>query len=156
MNINLISLKNEDIIIDEDFTFSKEELNKAGILDLKNTHASGIIKKDSLNNLLIDLNITGKMVLPCSRTLEPVDYPFDIKIDGDLKEIYDEMCQKEENFENSIDILPIIWENILMEIPMRIVSKNAKEIPTEGNGWRLVTSDKGNVNPELAKLQDLL
>ena len=28
---------------------------------------------------------------------------------------------------NTLDIFPIIWENILMEIPMKVVSEKAKD-----------------------------
>ncbi len=159
MNINLLSLKSgsdKEIIIDQSFSFPQSDLTKVGILKLDNGWVKGSISKNSLNDIIINLNIKGTMVLPCSRSLEPVDYPFEVKIDGDLNQICEEIGQKIGKMENSIDILPIIWENILMEIPMRIVSDKALDMPIKGDGWRLITDQEEEVNPEFMKLKDLL
>ena len=58
--------------------------------------------------------------------------------------------------EKTIDILPIIWENILMEIPMKVISPKAKDMKTKGDGWELITDSKEKGNNSLAKLKDLL
>ena len=60
------------------------------------------------------------------------------------------------NFQNSIDILPIIWENILMEIPMRVVSEDAEDITLSGDGWKFITGEEKTENSELSKLKELL
>ena len=67
------------------------------------------------------------------------------------------MEENERNFQNTIDILPIIWENILMEIPMRVVSEEAKnsDISLEGNGWKFVTEEEEKTSP-LSELMDYL
>ena len=96
------------------------------------------------------------MVLPCAITLEPVNYPFSVKISGNLEEMLEEINENSKKIENSIDIFPIIWENILMEIPMKVVSEKAKDIKLEGDGWRLITDEKREeINPEFAKLNQL-
>ena len=100
----------------------------------------------------LDLNIKGEMILPCSLTLEPVNYPFDIKIDENL----DEFIENTKKTQKTIDILPIIWENILMEIPMKVVSPKAKNMKTKGDGWELITDSESKANNSLAKLKDLL
>ena len=58
--------------------------------------------------------------------------------------------------ENTIDIFPIIWENILMEIPIKVTSPDAdKEL--SGDGWKFVTNDEGlKVSNAFDKLKDLL
>ena len=45
-----------------------------------------------------------------------------------------------------------------MEIPMKVVSEDAANYKIEGNGWKLITEDDVHeeINPELAKLKDLL
>ena len=43
-----------------------------------------------------------------------------------------------------------------MEIPIRIVSDDISDVKTRGEGWELITEDKNPVNPNLAKLKDLL
>ena len=97
------------------------------------------------------------MVLPCAITLKPVDYPFEIKINGQIDELMENNEENYANFKNTIDILPIIWENILMEIPTRVVSKdvNPSDYNISGNGWKFVTDEQTNNNP-LSELLDIV
>ena len=136
------------IIIDTKVTFPKEDLEKAGILDMDEVSVKGEITNNIEENIL-NLTIKGKMILPCNLTLEPVDYPFTLEIEENLNEII-------ENSQKTIDILPIIWENILMEIPMKVISPKAKDMKTKGDGWELITDSKEKGNNSLAKLKDLL
>ena len=149
MQFDLNSLNTKQkIIIDTKVTFPKEDLEKAGILDMDEVSVKGEITNNREENIL-NLTIKGKMILPCNLTLEPVDYPFSLEIEENLNEII-------ENSQKTIDILPIIWENILMEIPMKVISPNAKNMKTKGDGWELITdSEEKGVN-SLAKLKDLL
>ena len=160
MNYDLVKLRSQieqEILIDEVYSFSKEYLEQTEILELNNVKIEGSICLDSLGELILSLAIDGTMVLPCSITLEPVSYPFHIDIDGNVQKILDEMEENPQKVENSLDILPIIWENILMEIPMKVTSPNAKDMELEGEGWRLVTEeDSKETNPALEKLKDLL
>ena len=159
MDIDITKLKSDiedSIDIDLTYSFSKEELEGTDLLKLDDVKITGIISKDSLNEYTIDVDVNGTMVLPCAITLEPVDYPFNVKINGNLEEMFEEIEENSKKIENSIDIFPIIWENILMEIPMKVVSEKAKDIKLEGDGWRLITDeDRGNTNPEFQKLSQL-
>lgn len=161
MIIDLIKLKSnidKYATIDLKYSFSKEEMLGSDIISLDDAMIKGYIGKDSLDEFAISLTINGVMVLPCAITLKPVNYPFDITIEGNLTQIMDEMNEKITKIENSIDILPIVWENILMEIPMRVVSPDAENIKLEGDGWKLITEleEHEEINPALAKLKDLL
>ena len=42
---------------------------------------------------------------------------------------------------NSLDILPFLWENVVSEVPIRVVKEGAKASDVQGNGWELVSSD---------------
>ena len=146
-DLNILNVKDQ-IDINEKTSFPKEDLNKAGILDLNEVNIKGILD----NEYNLHLNIQGKMILPCNLTLEPVDYPFDITLDENITEL----IKNSKKTQKTIDILPIIWENILMEIPMKIVSPKAKNMKTKGEGWELITDSKTKANNGLAKLKDLL
>lgn len=106
--------------------------------------------------LVVNLNITGVMVIPDSVTTEPVDFPFTSKIEEEF-DINDknflEYYQKEQNI---LDIMKILWENIVLEVPMRFTT--TKDAHLSGDGWSL-GEDKNkdnNIDPRLAKLQELL
>ena len=146
----------KSILVDEVYSFKKEDLEGTDLIKLDDVNINGSISKNSLGNIELSLDVYGVMVLPCAITLKPVDYPFNIQIDGEISELSENFEENSTNFQNTIDILPIIWENILMEIPMRVVSPNAKPEILKGDGWQFVTEPKGNVNPELEKLKDLL
>ena len=158
MNIDLLRLKNnvdKIIEINENLEFQKDQLENTELLDLKDVKATGELKKDSMDDITLYLNVTGTMYLPCALTLESVEHKFEFIIDDKLENVLEEV-KNDKKIENTIDILPIIWENILMEIPMRVVSPNAKPEKLKGEGWQFITEQKGNVNPELEKLKDLL
>ena len=159
MNIDITKLKNsvvKVIEVDEVANFNEKDIKKADMLDLKDVKVTGQISKNNLDSYNVYLKVSGEMILPCAITLKPVNYPFNIEIDEIFSEDASEMSKKIKKFENTIDILPIVWENILMEIPMRVVSPDASLEKVEGNGWKLVTEDSEFENPELAKLKDLL
>ena len=146
-DLNTLNTKPQ-IIIDTKINFPKEDLEKAKILKMDEVSVKGQINNNKEESIL-NLTIKGKMTLPCNLTLEPVDYPFSIEIEENLNEII-------ENSQKTIDILPIIWENILMEIPMRVISPKSKNMKTKGEGWELITDSKKQANNSLAKLKDLL
>jgi len=160
MEYNLIRLNNnidKYIEVNETYSFTQEELKGTDLLKLDEVKVTGEIVKNSLGNIELNLDIEGVMVLACAITLKPVNYPFSIEISGEIDELMENFDEKEKNFQNSIDILPIIWENILMEIPMRVVSEEAKNsnISMEGNGWKFITEEEEIKSP-LSELMDLL
>lgn len=138
------------ININEDYEFSKDEISGTDLINL-NCHIEGSITKNSLNNYHINLNISGLMILPCAITLKEVEYPFDIDIDNDIDELLDNV-----NYTNSIDISPIVWESILMEIPMRVVSEDAKDYQISGDGWNFTTEENEKTSSPFDELKDLL
>lgn len=154
MKFDLTRLNNDiDKKIDVcfDYSFNKEELQGTDLLDCE-INVVGAIFKNSLGDISIDLIVTGNMYLSCAITLKKTKYPFKLTINGTLDEL---MEQNERNFTNTLDIFPIIWENILMEIPMRVVSEEAQNIKLSGDGWKLIT-DEDNTSSPLAELEDLI
>ena len=142
MIIDLTRLRNKiDSILDIDFnySFSEEELKNTDIKKLDNVKVKGYIRRNSLDEFEININIIGTMVLTCAITLKDVNYDFNIEIDDILDRILEENDKK---IQNTIDIFPIIWENILLEVPMKVVSEDATLEKTEGDGWKLITEDE--------------
>ena len=143
MNIDILKLNSgleDSVYIDEVYSFSTDELKDTDIIKLDNLKIKGYITKNSLDEYIIDINVNGIMVLPCSISLKPVDYKIDINIEENISENY-ESVKNFENNQKTIDILPIIWENILMEIPIKVVSDDLSDIKTKGDGWELITDE---------------
>jgi len=159
LNIDITKLKSgldDYITIDETYSFSKEELENSSILELNECEINGEITKNSIDEYIINIMVKGTMILPCSVSLKPVKHDFQVQIEGNIAQIMEEFNENFENNQKTLDILPIIWENILMEIPIRIVSDDISDVKTAGEGWELITDEKEMVNPNLAKLKDLL
>ena len=159
MNIDIVRLNNDidkNILIDTTYSFSKEEMEGTDLLKLDNVKIVGELHKNVLGNIVLSAEVSGVMVLPCAITLKPVNYPFSLIIDDEIEKLYENIEEKTTNLQNTIDILPIIWENILMEIPTRVVSPDADISNLSGDGWRVITDEEESVNAELSKLNDLL
>ena len=159
MNIDITRLKSgidSQVEIDMLYSFVKEMLKKTDIISLDNISVKGYITSNSIDDYDLDVNVDGIMVLPSSLTLEPTDYKFSIKIEGNIDELLKEINETLKKNQNTIDILPIIWENILMEIPIRVVGDKNQSLQMEGDGWKLITEEEKKLNPELQKLKDLL
>lgn len=158
MIIDIVKLKSgitEYIELNEEIKIDDELLKENKIIELNNTNISGRITK-SIDDYNLDLVLTGEMILPCSISLKPVSHPFEVEIKGCVGDLLEEIGEIAKKTQNTIDIFPIIWENILMEIPMRIVSPDLDDVITEGEGWRLINEEvRNDVNPELQKLKDL-
>lgn len=121
--------------IDEDINFESEIYKDTDIRELKDVHISGLVSIDYEDNINLELNLSGTMILPCAVTLEDVDYKFDTTIEesiGKFEEIY-------KNNKNSLEISSILWENIVLEIPIRVVAESVKPSNTSGDGWELIS-----------------
>ena len=156
MELNLAELTNGSVTYDNDFVIDADTYKEVGILDLKNLHVTGDISLNSVSMLAVNLTVTGIMVIPDSVTTEPVDYPFTSKIEEEYDindENFLEYYQKEQNI---LDIMKILWENIVLEVPMRFTA--TKDAHLSGDGWSL-GEDKNKddqIDPRLAKLAELL
>lgn len=158
MEIDITKLKSgyeSYVDINFNYSFKKEELEGTELLKLEDVHIEGILE-NSYDDYHLDVEVTGTMVLPCSVTLKEVSLPFSVKIDEILGEYFENNQKNYKRCENSIDIFRIIWENIVMEIPMKVVSPDAEDFKIEGDGWRLIKDDEVKVNSAFEELNDLL
>ena len=156
MELNLATLSNEAVNYDEDFSVDEELYKSVGILDLKNCHVVGSIFLNSASMLNVNLTVTGVMVLPDSVTTEPIDYPFTSKIEEEFDINDENFLEYYQKSQNILDIMKILWENIVLEVPMRFTL--AKDAHLSGDGWSL-GEDKNKddqIDPRLAKLAELL
>lgn len=143
----LLSNIEKEIIIDQLVIYEDEYLNNTDIISIEPVKVMGNVSKNDISDLELNIKVSGELVLPCSISLEPVKYPFSFE----LNEIIDE--KDENNLKkdiNTLELKPYLWENILVEIPLRIVSDNAYKKEYKGDGWQLInenTKRESNNNP---------
>ena len=151
--IDLSKLVIKDLIVDEDVSFNDKPLIN-GLKEVKNAHYSGKVSLNEEEQIEIDLELTGDMVLTDSVTLEEFLKPFTIKIEETLDEKDENMAEYFDKMQNTLDIEAILWQNIVLEVPIRI-RKEDNDISFEGNGWGLNKESKEEIDPRFAKLADL-
>ncbi len=123
-----------EILIDEDFTISNEYYQNTDIKKLLPVNTKGEIKRLTTSEITLTLDVTGTMILADSISLEDVEYPFSFKIEEKIEE-------NEENSQNTLDIIPILWENIVLEIPLKF-TKVSDLSKFHGDGWKLVSEEE--------------
>lgn len=144
----------EKLEIDESLEFSKDKLKDTDIESLDNIKVKGFVSRIQDNVYHLSIHITGNMVLLCARSLEKVTYPLDIFVDKNIGEVEnDEEIQV--IYQNSLDIFEIVWENIVLEVPLRVVKEDASFI-SEGNGWSLIDEDELKSNSPFSELKSML
>lgn len=128
--------------------------------DIKDVSKASIVGYISENgeNYSVNLNIKCNLTLICSVSLKDVIYPIDINIEEIIGENGNNLEDFDKIINNSIDLLPIIWQNILVEVPMRVISPDVKEKNIYGDGWKFITEEEENkeIDPRLEKLKDFL
>jgi len=125
----------DSININEVVNIDKELIDNSNIKRLENVLFEGKITKDYDMNLELSGVISGTMILPDDITLEDVDYEFKIDVLENIEETF--KIEK-----NTIDILDYLWQNILVEIPLKVRNPKNDNIKLEGNGWRLITEEE--------------
>ena len=141
----LYSLASVDV--DGTITFPEERLKSAGIIRLEDVsvHGKAIINYE--DEIELDLDLSGKMYLPCAISLEEVEVPFATKIEEIIGE---------NNINNNfyLDLSDILWENIVLEVPIRLTSSAGAKL--KGEGWELNSEKKDDgLDPRFEKLNEL-
>ena len=117
--------------IDEDILIPEETYSKMNVKAM-NAHAIGTISINYENNIDINLNISGNFIMPCEITFEDVNIPFNTMVE-------EEILENSLNDDFFLDLSDILWENIVLEIPFRVIKEGAKIEAVQGEGWELST-----------------
>ena len=130
----LFSHVKDKIIVDEDIVFDNTYLENTDILSLKEVHFNGEICESSDTSINLKGILKGTMVIEDSISLDDVDYDFSCEIDENLDEFL-------KNNQNTIDILEILWQNIVLEIPLKY-TKVEDLSKYQGDGWKVISEDE--------------
>lgn len=146
----------------EKITFGSEVFEKMhNLRNLKDVEVSGSIHYDDKSEVAdVLLKIKGIMVVPCAITNEDVDYPFDSE--GDVIYAFHKVEKDSDIIEakgDVIELMPQVFQQIILEIPLKVVKEGLKEYP-HGNGWEVMKEEDLNrekakkIDPRMAKLAE--
>ncbi len=158
---DLLRAENNTVFVDETLRFGPEAFAQMhNIRSVPSVRVSGEIHYDVVSErVYANLSITGVMIVPCSITLDDVEVAFH----SDAEEVFSfGKCSEEEVHEAKgevIELLPVIFQQILMEIPLTARKPGIKEYP-QGEGWKVIReedlqrSKEKEIDPRLAKLRE--
>ena len=121
-------LEKDCYTFDQDITIPKEYIVSDDVTDIKKLHINGSISLEEEHEIKADIQIEGVIILKDSISLEEVEYPISIKFDDFLEE----STKKDEN---KLDLFEFLWENIVLEIPIRFTKVSDLE-DFSGDGWK--------------------
>ncbi len=139
MNLSLITLNTKGRL-DFDITPDMSTYQSNDIKRLEDMRVKGSIIDNGTDEYEINLHITGFGIYKSAVNLDDVKSKIDIEYSDFIKNLPDIY----KNSANTLDILPIIWENILLEIPIRAVNSSDTFAKTQGDGWEIISEDSEN------------
>lgn len=157
--LELMSAPDQTISFFDEIAFEPSAFSKMNqIRGLRNVAVSGELQYDEeADRAYAQLHVSGVMILACSITNEDVEYDFQTtsdeafaftKCDDDVHEAKGDV----------IELLPVIFQLILMEVPLKIVKEGA--VYPKGNGWEVMREEtwqrekSSEIDPRLAKLKE--
>jgi len=88
------------------------------------------------------------MKIEDSISLEIISYPFSFEIEENIEE-------KQLKYEKTLDIIDILWQNIVLEVPLK-QTEVTDFSDYQGDGWKLVTEEEKNTNNPFSELANML
>ena len=135
MKLDLSALNYKDRIdISGKVSYDAKFLENSPIKKLYDVNYSGFITRNDIDEYFINIHIYGTMVLLDSVSLEELDYPYDINIDDEITDFI-------EKNQNALDINEFLWQNIVLEVPIRYTLCDAEKL--KGDNWRVLSSNEG-------------
>lgn len=142
-----LNVNGKRININGEVNIPLELLKGSSIRRLDNVCFSGYIDNVIDDSFELCGTLSGSMILPDGITLEDYKYDFTSEIDEKIDET-------RINLQKSIDITFDLWQNILVEVPLRAINPKNENIRLSGDGWRLIREEE--VKTENNPFMDLL
>ena len=170
----LSDYKDQPLSVSEDMNLSEDIMSRYSKYVISaddDIHVEAHVFSEN-GDAIVNAQVTGKIVVPSSRSLDPVELPLDFSINEVYVDTEARLKKREEEDEVAfivdddgvIDFNKSVADNIILQIPMHILSP--EEIRTDkmpkGNDWEVIseddlvdeeTNDK-KVDPRLAKLKN--
>lgn len=122
----LIKHQNHDNHFHETLDFSSVLKGDDDLLAIGPVTVEGTYDVEDNSYYHFTLTIETTLTLACAKTLKPVDYPVSIEVEETFS------ADKNDEYLNieglTIDLYPVIWSNIYLEKPMRIIHPDAQDL----------------------------
>lgn len=152
INLDELNYKN---VIEFNETLNDYDGTDKRIYGIKDLNIKGFIFENSNGDISINANISGQILIEDSISLDKVWYKIDTKIEENLEELQENYEGSYQNSQNTLDLKQILWQNIVLEVPISYTTVTNKNL--KGNGWELGSGEnKKEIDPRLQKLKDLL
>ncbi len=111
-----------------EFDFTEEAKDIEDILNIDSALVEGTITREDEDVFKCCYHLKVILTLACSLTLEPVEYLMDFEQSELIGYLNDENDDLIAIVNNTVDMRSIVWDNILVNIPIRIIREDAYEI----------------------------
>lgn len=155
MEFDLNKITEQGILIDTTISFGEEYLQVSAIKKLDNVNVKGRIYYSLTKEVIFAGNVKGNMTLIDGYSGELIDYPFNIDLDEILADFSDEDEKKGKKPQNSLDLKEVLWENIVLEVPI-VVSKDNEVKTKKGEFWEVRDENSKKDDPRLECFRTLL
>jgi uncharacterized protein len=152
--------RNKDFSVDEMVRVDEIKEVDHTIREVSPMHITGRVDI-SATKVTFHIRIEGHLILPCSRTLVDVNYPVNVETtETFLLGTPEYETEEEVHHVNGdvIDLMPVIREILLLEVPMQIYCEDDKSkegaAPQSGNDWEVIqdAEKQQKMDPRLAGL----
>ena len=159
----LQTYKDEPLPFNEKVTLKEDLLTPFGdvIKDITPVNVSGFAQSDD-DDVLIHAHVTGELVTPSTRSLQPVTLPIDLDID----EIYIQDKQHEDRYSDEESVIVVddakinfdeaILEHIVLSIPLQVLTEEEETndtMPT-GEDWSVISEETFEKKKQETKQQN--
>ena len=155
MEFDLNKITAQGILIDSTISFGEEYLQVSAIKRLDNIKVSGRIYYSLTKEVIFAGNVKGNMTLVDGYSGDLIDYPFNIDLDEILADFSEEDEKKGKKPQNSLDLKEVLWENIVLEVPI-VVSKDNEVKTKKGEFWEVRDENSKKDDPRLECFRTLL
>lgn len=124
----LFTYKNIDI--DNEVIVPVEYYKTTDIIRISPLSIKGNISLNYEDEIELNVSIKGTFILACAISLEEVSYDFATEVNEIIPE-----NDKKSNLD--LELLDILWENTVLEVPIKVIKEGASIKTKSGNGWEL-------------------
>ncbi|MBP2240015.1 uncharacterized protein J2Z40_000568 [Cytobacillus eiseniae] len=150
--------RSKDFPFDEMVNVDEIKTIDPTIIGASQMHITGRADIDSAK-VTFHMKIKGHLILPCSRTLVDVNFPINVETTETflLKDLDYETEEEVHRVKGEvIDLMPVIQEILLLEVPMQVFCDDHSEegAPQSGKDWEVIQEQdkKEKIDPRLAGL----